>query len=190
MQRRSPCRRCANAATTSSNWPTGCCSASATSCRSPSCRCPIPRCSAIRRIRLARQRPRTRKCTRTRRHSVRRRRHRSGAARDRLDESRHADAPQSPPDDAETQTSLEGYFVKFVLEHQDALTETELANKLGISRKSLWERRQRLNIPRKRTGTRAPRRDSDTDASRGRFPFLIQRSDTISTSAHVNPKQL
>ena len=41
------------------------------------------------------------------------------------------------------------------------LTETELANKLGISRKSLWERRQRLNIPRKRTGTRAPRRDSE-----------------------------
>jgi DNA-binding NtrC family response regulator len=57
-------------------------------------------------------------------------------------------------------TTLEGYFVKFVLEHQDALTETELANKLGISRKSLWERRQRLDIPRKRTRTRAPRRDS------------------------------
>ena len=65
------------------------------------------------------------------------------------------------PDDGDGQTSLEGYFVKFVLEHQDALTETELANKLGISRKSLWERRQRLNIPRKRTRTRAPRRDSD-----------------------------
>jgi DNA-binding NtrC family response regulator len=46
--------------------------------------------------------------------------------------------------------SLEGYFVSFVLEHQDACTETELANRLGISRKSLWERRQRLNIPRKR----------------------------------------
>ena len=68
---------------------------------------------------------------------------------------------QSYSDDPETETSLEGYFVKFVLEHQDALTETELANKLGISRKSLWERRQRLNIPRKRTGTRAPRRDSE-----------------------------
>jgi len=77
----------------------------------------------------------------------------------------HTKAPhrssQSYPDEAETETSLEGYFVKFVLEHQDALTETELANKLGISRKSLWERRQRLNIPRKRTGTRAPRRDSE-----------------------------
>jgi DNA-binding NtrC family response regulator len=58
-------------------------------------------------------------------------------------------------------TSLEGYFVKFVLDHQDSLTETELANKLGISRKSLWERRQRLNIPRKRTRTRGARRDVD-----------------------------
>ena len=63
-------------------------------------------------------------------------------------------------DDGDSETSIEGYFVKFVLEHQDALTETELASKLGISRKSLWERRQRLNIPRKRTRTRAIRRDS------------------------------
>jgi len=70
-------------------------------------------------------------------------------------------AQQTTPDnsDTDTETSLEGYFVKFVLEHQDALTETEIANKLGISRKSLWERRQRLSIPRKRTHTRAPRRD-------------------------------
>ncbi|MCX7064633.1 MAG: hypothetical protein NT024_08790, partial [Proteobacteria bacterium] len=68
-------------------------------------------------------------------------------------------AQQTASDDTDTETSLEGYFVKFVLEHQDALTETEMANKLGISRKSLWERRQRLSIPRKRTQTRAPRRD-------------------------------
>ena len=57
------------------------------------------------------------------------------------------------------QTSLEDYFVSFVLSHQDSLTETELAEKLGISRKSLWERRQRLNIPRKRTRQRGPRRE-------------------------------
>jgi two-component system, NtrC family, response regulator HydG len=56
-------------------------------------------------------------------------------------------------------TSLEDYFLNFVLAHQDNLTETELAEKLGISRKSLWERRQRLNIPRKRTRQRGPRRD-------------------------------
>jgi len=35
-----------------------------------------------------------------------------------------------------------------VLENQDELNETELAKKLGISRKCLWERRQRFNIPR------------------------------------------
>ena len=61
---------------------------------------------------------------------------------------------------ATDQTSLEDYFVSFVTAHQDQLTETELAKKLGISRKSLWERRQRLNIPRKRTRKRGPRRDS------------------------------
>ena len=44
--------------------------------------------------------------------------------------------------------SLEDYFRRFVLEHQDRLTETELAKRLGLSRKALWERRQRLSIPR------------------------------------------
>ena len=46
--------------------------------------------------------------------------------------------------------SLEDYFQHFVLENQDKMSETELARKLGISRKSLWERRQRLGIPRKK----------------------------------------
>lgn len=46
--------------------------------------------------------------------------------------------------------SLEDYFQRFVLENQDKMTETELARKLGISRKSLWERRQKLGIPRKK----------------------------------------
>nr|WP_298137236.1 sigma-54 dependent transcriptional regulator [uncultured Pseudomonas sp.] len=46
--------------------------------------------------------------------------------------------------------SLEDYFQHFVLEHQDHMTETELARKLGISRKCLWERRQRLGIPRRK----------------------------------------
>lgn len=44
--------------------------------------------------------------------------------------------------------SLEEYFRYFVLEHQNNMTETELAKKLGISRKALWERRQRFGIPR------------------------------------------
>jgi len=30
------------------------------------------------------------------------------------------------------------------------MSETELAQNLGISRKSLWERRQKLGIPRKK----------------------------------------
>ncbi|MDX1804001.1 MAG: sigma-54 dependent transcriptional regulator [Alcanivorax sp.] len=50
--------------------------------------------------------------------------------------------------------SLEDYFTRFVMENQDSMTETELAQKLGISRKSLWERRQRLGIPRKKNSSR------------------------------------
>ena len=50
--------------------------------------------------------------------------------------------------------SLEDYFTRFVLENQDSMTETELAQKLGISRKSLWERRQRLGIQRPKRGGR------------------------------------
>ena len=46
--------------------------------------------------------------------------------------------------------SIEEYFQRFVIENQDKMSETELANKLGISRKSLWEKRQRLGIPKRR----------------------------------------
>jgi two-component system, NtrC family, response regulator HydG len=55
--------------------------------------------------------------------------------------------PNEPTEDL----SLEDYFQHFVLEHQDHMTETELARKLGISRKCLWERRQRLGIPRRKS---------------------------------------
>ncbi len=44
--------------------------------------------------------------------------------------------------------SLDDYFRHFVISNQKRLTETKLANRLGISRKSLWERRQRLGIPK------------------------------------------
>lgn len=40
-------------------------------------------------------------------------------------------------------------FERFVLENQAQMTETELARQLGISRKNLWERRQKMGIPRK-----------------------------------------
>ena len=63
--------------------------------------------------------------------------------------------------DADDGVSLEEYFVRFVTENQDQFTETELASKLGISRKNLWERRKRHGIPRRRTRKRGPRRDPD-----------------------------
>jgi DNA-binding NtrC family response regulator len=44
--------------------------------------------------------------------------------------------------------SLDEYFLHYVLRNQEHMTETEIAKGLGISRKSLWERRQRLGIPR------------------------------------------
>ena len=53
--------------------------------------------------------------------------------------------------DGEAELSLEDYFQRFVLEHQETMSETELARKLGISRKCLWERRQRLDLPRGRS---------------------------------------
>ncbi len=57
--------------------------------------------------------------------------------------------------------SLEDYFQRFVMEHQDSMSETELAQKLGVSRKCLWERRQRLGIPRsKSAGTNQRRKAS------------------------------
>ena len=60
--------------------------------------------------------------------------------------------PSQPRNEPTEDLSLEDYFQHFVLEHQDQMTETELARKLGISRKCLWERRQRLGIPRRRSG--------------------------------------
>jgi DNA-binding NtrC family response regulator len=47
-----------------------------------------------------------------------------------------------------TDLSLEDYFRAFIEEHEARMTETELAERLGISRKALWERRQRLGMPR------------------------------------------
>jgi len=44
--------------------------------------------------------------------------------------------------------SLDEYFRYFVLHHQKSLSETEIANRLGISRKSLWERRQKMQLQR------------------------------------------
>ena len=61
---------------------------------------------------------------------------------------------QGTPVDA---TTLDNYFINFVLQNQEHMTETELATRLGISRKSLWERRQRFNVPRTRLTRRLAR---------------------------------
>lgn len=68
------------------------------------------------------------------------------------DEKADNSSYQSSPSrvDPSENLSLEDYFQRFVLEHQDSMSETELARKLGVSRKCLWERRQRLGIPRKK----------------------------------------
>lgn len=62
------------------------------------------------------------------------------------------DAPKKPIQ-ATTDLSLEDYFTQFVIENQDHMSETDLAKKLGISRKSLWQRRNKLGINRKKTVT-------------------------------------
>lgn len=56
----------------------------------------------------------------------------------------------TPGQDQPEALSLEDYFTHFVLENQDCMSETELAKRLGISRKCLWERRQKLGIARKK----------------------------------------
>ncbi len=59
--------------------------------------------------------------------------------------------PQHPVDQSSGEfTTLEDYFIEFVRANEERYTETELAEKLGISRKSLWERRNKLGIPRRR----------------------------------------
>ncbi|MGA0201667.1 MAG: sigma-54-dependent transcriptional regulator [Pseudohongiellaceae bacterium] len=62
----------------------------------------------------------------------------------------HSAPAQSQSVEPIEELSLEDYFQRFVLEHQDTMNETQLAGKLGISRKCLWERRQRFGIPRKK----------------------------------------
>ncbi|MDG1157657.1 MAG: sigma-54 dependent transcriptional regulator [Litorivicinaceae bacterium] len=57
---------------------------------------------------------------------------------------------QRRPSENRPMMSLEDYFQHFVLSHEEQMSETELAKRLGISRKSLWERRNRLGIPRRK----------------------------------------
>lgn len=54
----------------------------------------------------------------------------------------HAKAQETPL------LSLDDYFRHAVTTWQGKMTETELAQRLGISRKALWERRNKMHIPR------------------------------------------
>ncbi|WP_104760862.1 response regulator transcription factor [Helicobacter cetorum] len=45
--------------------------------------------------------------------------------------------------------SLQEYEKEAIRHFSSTCTDTELANKLGISRKSLWEKRRKYNLPRK-----------------------------------------
>jgi len=74
---------------------------------------------------------------------------------DKVNASDNAEIYNSSPqpnsaNDQPAGLSLEDYFTSFVLENQENMSETALAQKLGISRKSLWERRNKLGISRKK----------------------------------------
>jgi DNA-binding NtrC family response regulator len=73
-------------------------------------------------------------------------------AAEALNSARKATETATIEDDPTEDLSLQDYFQRFVLEHQEQMNETELAKKLGISRKCLWERRQRFDIPRRKKG--------------------------------------
>ncbi|OOZ38489.1 response regulator [Solemya pervernicosa gill symbiont] len=57
---------------------------------------------------------------------------------------------QKPQTTKADDLSLDDYFIQFVQSHEGKMTETDLSKQLGISRKTLWERRQRLGIPKQR----------------------------------------
>ena len=44
--------------------------------------------------------------------------------------------------------SLNDYFKKVILDNQDILNDSEIAEALGISRKSVWENRKKFNAKR------------------------------------------
>ncbi len=55
---------------------------------------------------------------------------------------------QGDQQDTGRDLSLDEYFRYVVMRHQGTLSETELASRLGISRKALWERRQKMGLLR------------------------------------------
>ena len=72
-------------------------------------------------------------------------------------------AASAPPD-----LSLDAHFRRVVETWQGRITETELAARLGISRKTLWERRQRIGLPRPRPRGRTRLIPARSGRTRGR----------------------
>ena len=46
--------------------------------------------------------------------------------------------------------TIEDYTKAFIVRYQKQFNEQQLAEKLGITRKSLWEKRKKWGIPRER----------------------------------------
>ena len=69
-----------------------------------------------------------------------------------------------PEDVDEKQTTLEDYFVRFVQENEDFLTETQLAAQLGISRKKPLGEAAAPKYSRKKTQQRACASNPETNA--------------------------
>ena len=70
------------------------------------------------------------------------------------------------------------------------MNETQLAGKLGISRKCLWERRQRFGIPRKKgRGETAALVAAGRHKPQNNLPILIYPpiSGIFVTNPHTNP---
>jgi DNA-binding NtrC family response regulator len=63
-----------------------------------------------------------------------------------LPENLHRDARAPEETDAAFSLSIEEYTKQFILEHQGRCGEQEIADLLGITRKSLWEKRKRWGL--------------------------------------------
>ena len=58
--------------------------------------------------------------------------------------------PHSETRPSTDKLSLDEYFIQFVRDNEAHMTETDLAKQLGVSRKTLWERRNRLGLQRQK----------------------------------------
>jgi DNA-binding NtrC family response regulator len=64
------------------------------------------------------------------------------------EQARISDATPVEPPALLPDLSVDEYMRQFVLQNQGRMTDTEMARTLGISRKTLWERRKKWEMPR------------------------------------------